>query len=289
MLGFYRKAVVILFLTLVNSPSVFSRPNMTPLGPSIADQGSQFYRFRMYKLDSVDGQRHYKIWVAVPNKPAPAQGYPILYLLDGNSSLSRISETLLKAISDKRPPVLVFIGYNTPLPFDLKARTYDYTPLATEGSANGSPMGRGRVGGGSTVFRSLLEKKIIPLSEYSLPINPAQRALWGHSYGGLFVIDSYLHASCFTHFFSASPSLSQGYRTMLAEMAKNTVNSKSMLFMEGEDKVDNIPHPHIVSLSESVKQLTQRGLNISIKTYPGLSHGEMFGTSLVETIHLNSE
>ncbi|SEQ96285.1 hypothetical protein SAMN05216522_10948 [Rosenbergiella nectarea] len=288
-MGYFKKSIVLVFFILVHLPGSFARPNMAPLGPSIADTGSQYYTFRVIKLASIDAQRHYKVWVAVPKKKAPAQGYPILYLLDGNSSLSRLSETLLKEISDKRPPVLVFIGYNTPLPFDLKARTYDYTPLATEGSANGSPMGRGRVGGGSTVFRSLLEQKIIPLSEGSLPINSAQRALWGHSYGGLFVIDSYLHASRFTHFFSASPSLSQGYRSMLAEMARNTVNSKSMLFMEGEDKVENIPHPHIVSLSESVKQLAQRGLNISIKTYPGLSHGEMFGTSLVETIRLNSE
>lgn len=285
MLGLYRKAVIILFLLLVNSPSVLSRPNMAPLGPSIADQGSQFYRFRMYKLDSVDGQRHYKIWVAVPNKPAPAQGYPILYLLDGNSSLSRLNESQLHGISQKNPAVLVFIGYDTPLPFDLAARSFDYTPIKKDATEGSSMLSRGRIGGGSATFRYLLEQKIIPQSEAALPINQAQRSLWGHSFGGLFVLDTYLHSTRFSHYFSASPSLGQGFQFLVDDIQAQTKNPATLTLMIGSSQSARVGVAPAIDLSPRVAQWQKQGLGISVVNYPGLSHGAMFGASLQDTLN----
>ena len=284
MLGLYRKAMVILFLVLVNSPSVFARPNMTPLGPSLADQGSQFYRFTTYKLNSRDNQRYYKIWVAVPRKPAPAQGYPILYLLDGNSSLSRLDEAQLQAISEKNPAVLVFIGYDTPLPFDLKARSFDYTPTGRDTTEGNSMLSRGRLGGGSAVFRALLEQKIIPQSEASLPIDQAQRSLWGHSFGGLFVLDTYLHSTRFNHYFAASPSLGQGYQFLVDDIQAQTANRATLTLMVGSSQPARPGTQPTIELSSRVEQWQKQGLSISIVQYPGLSHGAMFGASLLDTL-----
>lgn len=284
MVGFYRKAVVILLLMLVNSPSAFSRPDMTPLGPSIADQGSSFYRFKTYKVESADTQRHYKIWVAVPNKPAPAQGYPILYLLDGNSSLSRLNESQLQGISEKNPAVLVFVGYDTPLPFDLKARSFDYTPIKRDASEGSSMLGRGRIGGGSTIFRSLLEQKIIPQSEAALPINQAQRSLWGHSFGGLFVLDTYLHSTRFSHYFSASPSLGQGFQFLVDDIQAQTKNPATLKLMVGSSQQARAGVAPAIDLSPRVAQWQKQGLGISVVNYPGLSHGAMFGASLQDTL-----
>ncbi|WP_241618459.1 alpha/beta hydrolase [Rosenbergiella epipactidis] len=284
MVGFYRKAVVILLLMLVNSPSAFSRPDMTPLGPSIADQGSSFYHFKTYKVESADTQRHYKIWVAIPNKPAPAQGYPILYLLDGNSSLSRLNESQLQGISEKNPAVLVFVGYDTPLPFDLKARSFDYTPAARGATEGNSMSGRGRVGGGSANFRALLEQKILPQSEASLPIDQAKRSLWGHSFGGLFVLDAYLHSSRFSHYFAASPSLGQGYQFLVDDIQAQTVNPATLTLMVGSSQPARAGAQPAIDLSPRVVQWQKQGLGISIVHYPELSHGAMFGVSLQDTL-----
>jgi hypothetical protein len=114
-------------LSLLLSPAVgFARPDMTPLGPNIADKGSAWYRFTVNTVDSADGQRHYKVWTAVPRKPAPATGYAALYMLDGNAVMNHLSEALLQKLAAGNPPVLVAVGYQTPLPFDLAARTLDY-------------------------------------------------------------------------------------------------------------------------------------------------------------------
>ncbi|MDU7188019.1 MAG: Salmochelin siderophore protein IroE, partial [Klebsiella sp.] len=69
--------------------NAYARPDMRPLGPNIADRGSAYYHFNVAYFDSLDGERHYKVWTAIPNAAPPAQGYPILYALDGNAVMDR--------------------------------------------------------------------------------------------------------------------------------------------------------------------------------------------------------
>ncbi len=113
-----RKALVTLLsgLTLIWNAHAFAKPDMQPLGPNIADKGSAFYHFSVNSFDSADGSRHYRVWTAVPNKAAPASGYPILYMLDGNAVMDRLNDDLLKQLAEKSPPVIVAVGYQTNLP-----------------------------------------------------------------------------------------------------------------------------------------------------------------------------
>ncbi len=57
------------FLTAASCPvSSYAGPDMSPLGPNIADKGSAFYHFSVRTFDSADGKRHYKVWTGIPNK-----------------------------------------------------------------------------------------------------------------------------------------------------------------------------------------------------------------------------
>lgn len=86
--------------------------------------------------------------------------------------------------------MIVAVGYQTNLPFDLNSRAYDYTPAA-ESRKTDLHSGRfSRKSGGSNNFRQLLETRIAPKVEQGLNIDRQRRGLWGHSYGGLFVLDS---------------------------------------------------------------------------------------------------
>jgi hypothetical protein len=96
-----------------------AQPDLShPLGPTIADTGSAWYRFSRFTLGSVDGQRSYRITVGVPLRPPPPQGYPAIVLLDGNAALAAIDEPQLQALQDGSPPVIVAVGYDTALRFD---------------------------------------------------------------------------------------------------------------------------------------------------------------------------
>ena len=116
--GLLTLAVGVLFY----SSGSTARPDLQPLGPNIADKGSAYYHFTQRQYDSADGERHYRVWTAVPDKAPPAAGYPVLYMLDGNAVMDKLNDALLQQLSAGSPPVIVAIGYLTTLPFDTAAR-----------------------------------------------------------------------------------------------------------------------------------------------------------------------
>ena len=262
-----------------------AKPDMRPLGPNIADRGSAYYHFNVAYFDSLDGERHYKVWTAIPNAAPPAEGYPILYALDGNAVMDRVSDSLLAQLTQKTPPVIVAVGYQTTLPFDQNARAYDYRPTVKENSAD---SGRdSRKSGGSEAFRQLLQNTIVENVERGMKIDPRRRAIWGHSYGGLFIIDSWLASSRFRIYFSASPSLGRGNASLLDKMAEakaDAFSQKSLYLMEGAVATQRVSSAGAEetrgNVLQTVSLLKKKGVAVNWWPYPGLTHGEMFNASL---------
>jgi predicted alpha/beta superfamily hydrolase len=279
--------LLLLLLSSVTT-SVFARPNMTPLGPNIADKGSAYYHFSISEYDSADGQRHYKVWTAVPDKAPPPSGYPLITMLDGNAVMDRLTDPLLQKLSAGNPPVLVVVGYQTTLPFEVNARTYDYTPPDKEHGDAGYTFSRGRKGGGSSAFRTLLEQRILPAAEKGVHVDHQQRALWGHSYGGLFVLDSYLSSQLFTRYFAASPSVGQGFNSLLSEMQTRKASNKQITLMEGNGdrrSDSNTAEPEVLrAVRTTIEGMAENGAAARYQLYPGLSHGQMFGASMEEAL-----
>lgn len=260
----------------------YARPDMAPLGPNIADSGSAYYHFTQKQFDSRDGKRHYKVWTGVPKKSAPPGGFPVLYMLDGNAAMDKLSEAFLQKLFAANPPVLVAVGYQTDLPFDLDSRAYDYTPPGTA-----TQQLRGRAGGGSAAFRQLLEETIAPAVEKGIAINPAQRGLWGHSYGGLFVLESWLTSSFFTTTFSAVPSLARNDFQLLKTMevvSPRQAAGKHLYLMEGDGdrraQDENSESGVLPRVRSTLAQLNQHGVSATYRLFPGLTHGAMFTASL---------
>lgn len=284
------------FMLLISVGTGYARPDMTALGPNIADKGSAFYHFSVRTFDSADDQRHYKVWTGIPNKSPPKTGYPVLYMLDGNAVMDRLSDSLLEKAAEGSPPVLVVIGYQTPLPFDLNARAYDYTPAVTNNNGEPRQDAHGRSGGGSPAFRHLLEATIAPHAEQNLPINPLKRGIWGHSYGGLFVLDTYLSSPFFTFYYSASPSLGRDNFQLLNEMtsvSKDRFSHKQLVLMEGngDSRQDPNTGPSNVlrAVRDTVSSLRASGVTASWALFPGLTHGAMFTPSFQSALLRLSE
>lgn len=280
------RPVVALILTLCFAANSYARPNMAPLGPNIADKGSAYYHFSVSTFDSVDGRRHYKVWTGVPDKRPPPAGYPVLYLLDGNAAMDKLSEPLLKQLSAGTPPVIVAVGYQTALPFDVIARAYDYTPPVPNLP---SPDLHGRENGGAHLFRDLLEDNIVPNVEKGLKIDQSKRGIWGHSYGGVFVLDTYLSSSSLFHlYYSASPSLNQNYAVLVDRLGENdnaTRCNKQLSLYEGDDtpgkNIRSETAPEVLhKLRSTLEALHGAGLAVSYWSDPALSHGQMFTASL---------
>src|SRR5690606_20895841 len=115
-------ATLCLACTLPAQAQQNTRPWNESVGPTIVDQQQSLYRFETLIMSSEDGKRHYKIQIGTPNRPAPAGGHPVIYMVDGNAAMASIDVDDLKAISALSAPVLVAIGYDTEARHDVIAR-----------------------------------------------------------------------------------------------------------------------------------------------------------------------
>ncbi|MBB4826347.1 putative alpha/beta superfamily hydrolase [Sporosarcina luteola] len=155
----------------------------------------------------------YEVTISVPMVSAPLEGFPVLYVLDGNA-YGTMSKEILKLQwrrSDKtkvEPTVIVSIGYGTAEVFP-SVRVFDFTPPSSTVSLPPKPDGTPwPAHGGADGFLRFIEKELLPFVGESAPIDANQQTLFGHSLGGLFV----LYALCrrpdlFRNYISCSPSI----------------------------------------------------------------------------------
>uniref|UniRef100_UPI0023604DF2 alpha/beta hydrolase n=2 Tax=Serratia TaxID=613 RepID=UPI0023604DF2 len=184
--------------------AVQARPDLERrIGVTVADSDSADYRFSDLRFTSADGQRRYRVRIAQPRRAPAPDGYPTIYFLDGNAVLMELNASLLARLATaKRPPVLVMIGYDNDLRIDAAGRAYDYTlPLPT--GMTKPPQ----AGGGAEAFLQLMETRIKPAIAAKLAVDPQRQTLWGHSYGGLFVLHTlFTHPAAFQHYIAVEPS-----------------------------------------------------------------------------------
>lgn len=270
-----------------------AQPDLRPLGENIADKGSAWYRFGSRTFDSQDGKRHYRVWLGIPKMAAPSSGYPVLYMLDGNAAMAQLTENQLKQLRSGSSPVLVAVGYDSNLPFDVVARSYDYTP-PDDAPDPIVDMPHGRKGGGSHPFRQLMLNSIVPWVEAQAASDPHQRGLWGHSYGGLFVLDTFYQAAWFSHYFAAAPSLGWNDQRIieLARRADPGPLKRLSLYLMESDGVTERRAGHSDDLqqeeAELIPILRQTDATLHLTHYTGQNHGQILSSSLADTLKIIS-
>ena len=282
----------------------FAKPELKTLGTNIADMGSAYYQFKIKEFQSIDQQRKYRVWLAIPKHVVTSnastqykstQGAASLFMLDGNSVMARLNEPLLKTLATHDAPVLVAIGYQTSLPFESASRSLDYTPADVSGLPSKDPRNPERMSGGSSQFRELIVSEIIPWVESEVRLNPQRKALWGHSYGGLFVLDSALNGQQFSHYFAASPSLGWADQRIVKKIEQATaeqLKNQKIWIMEGDvdfdtlDKISPNADKNMIQDNRNIAQkMATKGSDVRLMLYPHLSHGEVFQRSLMDVLN----
>lgn len=148
----------------------------------------------------------YRLLVAIPPDPAPAAGFPVLVLVDGDALFPlALSAARLQGgrpdVTGVRPAVILGIGYPGAAPFDAERRRRDLLP--TEGGADR--------------FLDLIAGEILAQVERIAPIDRAQLSLAGHSFGGLFALNAlFTRPGLFRSHVAGSPSIWWDDRAILA-------------------------------------------------------------------------
>lgn len=148
----------------------------------------------------------HRLFLAVPKGTAPAAGWPILYLLDGNAAFDYLTAEMLARVPGL---VLAGVGYDTDRQFSRDRRIFDFT--APDGPGDGirpDPVHLERMAGGAAQFLDRLTGPLREAAEEGLPVDPARRVLWGHSFGGLFTLYAALtRPEAFSRYAAISPSI----------------------------------------------------------------------------------
>lgn len=147
--------------------------------------------------------REYKIFSAWPKGPAPKEGWPVIYVLDANIMFLTMVETarMVERHNQKTGVVVIGVGYRDAQD-RKKERALDLT--ARVGSAPNKMLGTG----GAEDFLQFIEQDLKPYVNKRFTINHQHESIFGHSFGGHFVLYSLINKpTLFDNFIAASPSI----------------------------------------------------------------------------------
>lgn len=216
--------------------------------------------------------RLYKIFVNTPDIPVPQNGFPVIYLLDGNANFGSFVENIrLQTKTPEKtgmhPAVLIGIGYETTEPYS-KERYLDFTFDSNQEKLPRNPHGEWPPHGGGENFLSFIKEKLKPLVEKNISINTKKQMIVGHSLGGLFVLYTlFTNPSSFQYYIASSPSIHWNEEALLKELyffpeRLKTNEASKLLLTFGEKEKSHFTNMY------------QKGFNLSDKL--ASYHGKAF-------------
>ncbi|WP_210324513.1 alpha/beta hydrolase [Chelatococcus reniformis] len=242
----------------------------------------------------------YRIFVGKPQREAPRGGYPVLYVLDGNAVFGTAVETMRlqswrSEVSGVDPTLIVAIGYPGDAALSLDRRALDYTPRPAGVAADARS-------GGADAFLDFIETELKPQIERDLPVDRSRQALFGHSFGGLFVLHALFNRpGTFQAYVAASPSIWWHDRTILAAEASFVARASGiapkprLLITVGADEQPQVPaaalpSPHLTRIAsarmvEEAEALAGRlaasgALPVAFVSFAGENHASVIPAAL---------
>ncbi|MFC3690684.1 alpha/beta hydrolase [Chenggangzhangella methanolivorans] len=166
-----------------------------------------------FDLPAKSGAAPYRIFLRTPPGDAPPEGWPVLYMLDGNAVFATAADAIRVQAAwplgtGVREAAVVAIGYPTEAAYDSVRRSWDYSPPPGATYPPHVAGGPDVLTGGADEFLAFIEETLKPEISRRLPVNPARQAIFGHSFGGLFVLYAlFNHPEAFATWTAASPTV----------------------------------------------------------------------------------
>lgn len=167
-----------------------------------------------FDLAPAKGAPPCRIFLRIPPGPPPAAGWPALYLLDANAVIATTVEALRVQAAYPlgtgiRDAVVVGVGYPTDGAYDSVRRSWDYGPPPGKTYPPHSEGGPDVRTGGADEFLAFIEDELKPeIARRVPPIDRSHQAIFGHSFGGLFVLYAlFTRPQAFRDWIAISPSI----------------------------------------------------------------------------------
>jgi predicted alpha/beta superfamily hydrolase len=249
---------LVLFVGLIGTAGLRAEPPAPPV--TLADTEDRSI------TSKIVGQT-YEVMVSLPEHYATSgKTYPVLYVLDGwhFPLMAFLAEN--SVYSGKMPPLIIVNLSHGDVNY-LKLRERDFTPTKVADEV---------MSGGADKFLAFLEEELIPFIDHTYRTDTSDRALLGHSYGGLFAVYALLHRpALFQRVVAASPALDWDNGVLMQaapELLKHGTFQTRVDFSYGSDEGDlSTVRPFFQAL-ETIKPA---GLDYRYTVYPGENHNSV--------------
>ncbi|WP_242144601.1 MULTISPECIES: alpha/beta hydrolase [unclassified Bacillus cereus group] len=240
-----------------------------------------------WEMYSDIGKRKYRIYISKPKQPAPDNGYPVIYVLDGNAYFQTFQEAM-KVQSGRAEKtgvpasIIVGIGYPIEGVFAGAERCYDFTPYPLSVDAPPKPDGKPwPKSGGASKFLAFIQEELKPQIEKNFTINQKKQTIFGHSFGGLFALHIlFTKTSAFQNYFISSPSIWWNNQLILENELKfidkwNQMSDEVRVFLT----VGGAERGHMLqdanALSERLSKLDNHKLQFAFYEAEGENHASV--------------
>jgi predicted alpha/beta superfamily hydrolase len=284
---------ILMALAGVLVPPLASADQVTlPKPATAASPGYTMPFTQVWDMPSATGEV-YRIFVSYPGEGTPPEdGYPVLYVLDGNASFAGFAEARrLQEYSDIGQSIIVGVGYPTDDAYDAR-RLNDYTaPLLDPPPRQWRSLAQYKSGG----RRQFLDFMTGPLRteiNRRFHTDPDRHSLFGHSLGGLFALYAlYERPHAFHSIVAASPSMEWNEQGMLADerafvarLTSGKIGSTSRLMVvTGDRDTDDDPEP-ARALVDRLDRLSGYGLRVRLHRYPDEVHVSVPARSVTDVL-----
>lgn len=184
--------------------------------------------------------------------------YDVLYLLDGGANLLHTAGSQYFLAGYRQMPELIIVGIHS------NDRDRDYTPSAIDKIASS---------GGAKQFRQFIEQELFKFITGNFRVT-TKKYLSGHSYGGLFAIDTLTTTpAMFDAYFTFSPSLRWDNNKVLNNMIKKLESDElsGYLYVNIGDEGVKLKKP-ILILHEALKQHVVAGFSWKVDWLENENH-----------------
>ena len=233
---------------------------------------------KKHSLYSTILQEERNYWIHLPDSYGrdTTQHYQVIYLLDGDAffhSVVGISRTFTTVKGRHLPPSIIVGVLNVD-------RTRDLTPTASAAGRDGK-IAPGAVpqGGGSEPFSRFLTEELRSVIDNTYRTN-GKNMLIGHSYSGLFTLNTFLHhTDLFDTYLAVDPSLWWD-RGKLSEEAASLIagkdfTGKSLYIGVASKKRTDRVDIHLNKVNHLLKEVLPQAGNLRFfsKSFPEENHG----------------
>ena len=254
---------------------------VTPAALAAETPGVVIPRSEIVHLESKRNGVAYKLYVSLPEGYAESkERYRVVYVLDADYSFA-IANNVAEHLDQRdhlQPLILVAIAYDGPLRYKLN-RTRDYTPTHSPDGGYGPEYQK--VSGGAPLFLQFIEEELIPAIDARYRTIKGERALSGHSYGGLFTTWVFLtRPELFDRYIAISPSLWYDGAMIFAlakrVREKHTLQPSTKYYVAAGGDENPIMARDLRRFAKLLEQHPRKGLEVFSEVLEGETHNSVY-------------